>query len=100
MSSCWARRWSMRRRNSLFCRGGCGEGGGQIRSRDLALHSAGKFLDSQNTGLRFVFAEEHDGPGHLVGGFEGFLEAEAAVAELDAKAAAAQFARQFKRGRI
>ncbi len=45
-----------------------------------------------------VFAEDDDAARDLVGGLKGLLEAEAAVAELDAQAGAAQFARQNQRG--
>ena len=38
--------------------------------------------------MQLVFAEDDDAAGGLVGGFEGFLEAEAAVAKLDGEAGA------------
>ena len=36
-----------------------------------------------------VFAEDDDAAGGLVGGFEGFFQAKATVAELDAEAGSA-----------
>ncbi len=55
----------------------------QLRARNLGLYACGEVLHCQDTGLELVFAEDDDAAGGLVGGFEGLLEAETAVAQFD-----------------
>ena len=50
--------------------------------------------------MELVFAEDDDGAGGLVGGFEGLFEAEAAFSQFDTQAGAAEFASQGQGGGI
>ena len=51
------------------------------------MYAGGEGLHCQDTGLKLVFAQDDDGAGGLVGGFKGFFQPEAAVAQLDAQPA-------------
>ena len=72
----------------------------EIGLSDLGLLAGGEGFDGEDAGGEFVFAEDDDVAGDAVGGLEGFLEAEAAVAEFDGEAGATEFAGQGEGGGV
>jgi len=61
--------------------------------RELSLHAGGEGLHSQDTGLKLVFAEDDDRRAVLSAASKDFFSG-VAIAQLDAKPCAAQFAGQ------